>query len=89
MVRMFVPGDPAVQIIGRVRQLVHGEVEAPGWGYQLAGVSCKTTFRSHSSTTRSESEWSQLVVFLTVRSESWRHGGVAVPGWRGLAHVCH
>ena len=40
---VFVPGDPAVQIIRRVCELVHGEVQGPGWGYQLACVPCNTS----------------------------------------------
>ena len=43
LVTVFVPGDPAVQIIRRVCELVHGEVQGPGWGYQLAGVACNTS----------------------------------------------
>ena len=42
LLSLFVPGDPAGQIISRVSQLVHGEVETPSWSDQLTGVPCST-----------------------------------------------
>ena len=42
LLSLFVPGDPAGQIISRVSQLVHGEVETPSWSDQLAGVPCNS-----------------------------------------------